>query len=138
MTSVENSDAEANPQYEGWRIVAASSAAVFCSMVVFYTFALLLKPLTEEFSWSRSAASSAFGAMTLGAALSAPIVGRLLDRFGPKWIGAPSIAIVGCAFASLAFLTSSRAHFYAVYIAIGVASTGTSAVVYSRAIAGWF
>jgi MFS family permease len=122
ISAARNPGAETGVDYEGWRVVAASAAAVFCTTVVFYSFAVLVRPLTEDFSWSRSAVSSAFGVMTLGAALSAPIVGQLFDRFGPKWISGPSLAIVGCAFASLSLLTPSRAHLYAVYIIIGVAS----------------
>ena len=41
------------------------------------TFAVLLKPLSEEFSWSREAVSSAFAAMTVSIAVSAPVVGLL-------------------------------------------------------------
>jgi nitrate/nitrite transporter NarK len=137
-SAVHESRTEATASAEGWPVVAASSAAVFCTTAVFYTFAVLLKPLTDELSWSRSDVSSAFGAMTMGAAVSAPMAGHLFDRFGPRWISGPALALVGCAFASLALLTSSRAHLYATYTLIGVASTGTSAVVYARAIAGWF
>ena len=131
-------DSEESVRYDGWPVVAASSAGVFLTTTVFFTFAVLLKPLTEEFSWSRAAVSTAFGCLTLGAAVSAPVVGQLFDRFGPAWISAPCLATVGVAFASLSLLTPHLPHLFAVYLVIGLATTGTSAVVYSRAIASWF
>jgi predicted MFS family arabinose efflux permease len=131
-------ESEESLGYEGWPVVAASGAAVFCTTLVFFTFAVLLKPLTEELGWSRGAVSTAFACLTLGAALSAPVVGQLFDRFGPARISGPCLAIVGVAFASLSLLTPRLPHLYAVYLVIGLATTGTSAVVYSRAISSWF
>src|SRR5689334_4777039 len=60
---------ELNPAYEGWRVAAAASAGVFLSFasVLVYTFGVFLKPLSQEFGWSRQAVSAAFGiaAMTV-------------------------------------------------------------------------
>jgi MFS family permease len=76
--------------------------------------------------------------MTLASALSAPLVGHLFDRLGPKWICGPSLTVAGCAFASLMWLTPRLWHLYAVFGLIGLATTGASYIVYSRVIASWF
>jgi MFS family permease len=99
---------------------------------------VLLKPLSEEFAWSREAVSSAFASMTLAAALTAPLMGSLFDRLGPQRISGPCLLVSGCAFASLALLTPRLWHLYVVFTAVGLVTTGTSAVVYSRAVASWF
>ena len=68
---------EATFAYPGWRVTVASSIGVFVSFgsLLVYTFGIFLKPLTEEFAWSRQAVSLAFGiaAMALAAALDAPV-----------------------------------------------------------------
>ena len=46
---------EASVHYEGWRVAAASAVGVLCATVPFYSFSILLKPLTAEFAWSREA-----------------------------------------------------------------------------------
>jgi MFS family permease len=125
-------------RYQGWRAVAGSGVGVFFGSAFVLTFAVLLKPLSEEFSWSREAVSSAFAAMTVSIAVSSPVVGLLADRFGPRPIAGPSLMLAACAFASLSALTASLWHLYAVYVLIGLASAGTSIVVYSRIISGWF
>ena len=124
--------------YAGWRVVAGSGAGVFFASLAFYTFSVLLKPLTQEYGWSREEVSRAFGAMTLGAALASPFIGSLFDRLGSRWICGVCLAISGSAFASLVLLTPHLWHFYAVSTLIGLATPGTSLVVYSRAIASWF
>ena len=62
---------ETDFRYEGWRVAGAASVGVFVSFasLLVYTFGVLLKPLAEEFSWSREAVSAAFGiaAMTVAA-----------------------------------------------------------------------
>jgi MFS family permease len=102
------------------------------------TFPVLLKPLTDEFSWSREAVSRAYAAMTLAVAVSAPVVGQLVDRVGPRRVVGPLLVVPACAFASLALLTANLWHLYAVFLVIGLAVPGNSPVVYSRVVASWF
>lgn len=123
---------------EGWRVTAAAAAGVFCTTTFVLTFSILLKPLADEFAWSREAVSSAFASMTLATAVSAPLVGHLVDRWGPRVVVGPLMLVAACAFTSLAALTPHLWHLYAIYALIGVAVPGNSPVVYSRVMASWF
>lgn len=125
-------------RYEGWRVVAASCVGVFFSALPFYMFAVFLKPLSEEFSWSREAVSSAFGMMAAAVALSAPLVGRLFDHLGVRRVVVPFLALSGCAIASLSALTPHLWHLYAVFAVLGMAASGTSTLPHSRAVSTWF
>lgn len=129
---------ESDPRYEGWRVVAATGGGVFVVSLFFFTFPVFLKPLSDEFAWSRETVSAAYAAMTLASALSAPLVGYLFDRSGARWISGPCLAVAGCGFASLAWLTPRVWHLYAVFALIGLVTTGASYIVYSRVIATWF
>ena len=129
---------EGTLHYEGWAVVAASAIAVFFVSIFFFTFPLFLKPLADEFSWSREAIAAAYAAMTLASALSAPVIGLLVDRCGPRWICAVCLTVAGSAFASLGILTDRLWVWYGVFALIGAASAGTSSVVYSRVICSWF
>lgn len=129
---------EESLRYQGWRVATASGVGVFFAALFVFTFAVLLRALSHEFSWSREAISSAYGAMTLSSALAAPVMGQLVDRWGPKVIVGPSLVLGASAFASLSVLTPHLWHLYLVYVLIGLATAGTSPVVYSRVISGWF
>ena len=129
---------ESSRHYPGWRVVWACGVGAFFASIPFQVFGVFLRPISEEFSWSRESASGAYAAMALLAAVSAPIIGRVIDRQGARRVIVPSLTIVSAAVASLSMLTPSRAHLYAVYGVIGFAAIGASAVAYSRVIFSWF
>ena len=131
---------ESDPRYEGWRVALASSAGVFVSFasLLVYTFGIFLKPLAEEFSWSRESVSAAFGIAAMTVAVCSPALGHLLDRVAPRRVIVPCLVIFGVAFASLSLLTPHLWHLYAVFLVLGVVGNGTAQMAYSRAVASWF
>jgi predicted MFS family arabinose efflux permease len=131
---------ESSPGYEGWRVAAASAVGVFVSFasLLVYTFGVFLKPLAEEFRWSREAISAAFGIAAMTVAVCSPPLGYLLDRISPRRIILPCLTIFGCAFASLSLLTPRLWHFYAVFVVLGIVGNGTAQMAYSRAVSSWF
>ena len=121
-------------------MAAASAVGVFVSFasLLVYTFGVFLKPLAEEFSWSREAVSAAFGIAAMTVALCSPPLGYLLDRVHPRRIIVPCLAVFGCAFASLSLLTPHLWHLYAVFVVFGIVGNGTAQMAYSRAVTSWF
>ncbi len=126
--------------YPGWRVAAAASGAVFFSFasLLVYTFSVFLKPITQEFHWSREAASMAFGLAALCVAVCSPVLGALLDRVTPRRILIPCFAVFGTAFASLGLLTRHLWHLYLVFIVLGIVGNGTAHLAYSGALTSWF
>src|SRR5215470_14969015 len=77
---------ESDLGYRGWRVVLAASLGVmggFGSLFV-YTFAVFVKPLSAEFGWNREAISVGFAIAAMTVGFSSPIIGRLIDRVGPR------------------------------------------------------
>jgi MFS family permease len=118
--------------------VAASGVSVCLSAVAVYSFAIFLIPLSNEFGWSREELSSAFGAMAIASALAAAPIGFINDRLGARRVVSSALLLGGLLFASLSLLTARLWHFYVVFAAIGVATTGASSVGYARAVSSWF
>ena len=131
---------ENRPGYQGWRVAAASAVGVFVSFasLLVYTFGIFLKPLSEEFGWSREAVSAAFGIAAMTVAACSPGLGYLLDRYPARRVVVPSLIVFGAAFASLARLTPPIWHLYATFIVLGIVGNGTAQMAYSRTVAGWF
>lgn len=131
---------ESSVRYEGWRVAVASGAGVFVSFasLLVYTFGVFLKPLADEFAWSREAVSASFGIAAVTVAVCSPGLGYLLDRVPPRRVIVPSVAVFGAAFASLALLTPRLLHLYAVFLVLGVVGNGTAQMAYSRAVTSWF
>lgn len=126
--------------YYGWRVVLAACLGVmvgFGSLYV-YTFGVFMKPLSAEFGWSREAISRGFGLAALSMAVGSPIIGTWLDRYGPRRIILPCLAVYGCGIASLALLRPHLWQFYATCILLGAVGNGAAHLAYSRAISTWF
>jgi MFS family permease len=126
--------------YYGWRVVLAACLGVmagFGSLFV-YTFAVFVKPLSAQFGWNREAISLGFGlaAVTLG--VVSPLLGRWIDRFGPRRIILPCMTVYCVAIISLAFLRSQLWQFYVTCIVLGLVGNGAAHLAYSRSISTWF
>jgi MFS family permease len=131
---------ETDFRYEGWRVAGASSVGVFVSFasLLVYTFGVFLKPLAEEFAWSRESVSAAFGIAAMTVAACSPPLGYLFDRVRPTRIIVPSLIVFGAAFASLSLLTPHLWHLYTIFFVLGVVGNGTAQMAYSRAVSSWF
>jgi predicted MFS family arabinose efflux permease len=129
---------ETDLRYEGWRVALAGATGVFLASLFVYTFGMFLKPLSEEFSWSREEVSSAYGMAAFMSAVFATPLGLLLDRYRPTVVIVPCVIAVACGFVSLWAMTPHLWHLYATFAVLGVAATGMSAMGYSRAVSSWF
>jgi nitrate/nitrite transporter NarK len=126
--------------FYGWWIVlvAGIGLSVHAAPIVTFTFGVFLKSFSQEFSWSRGQASLAVSLSTLGIAVAAPFLGRLVDRFGARRVILPSTLLFGVGVLSLYFLSAHLWHFYAIFLFLGVLGSGTTAVPYSKVISRWF
>ncbi|MGC1907404.1 MAG: MFS transporter [Candidatus Acidiferrum sp.] len=131
---------EFNVRYYGWRVVMAACFGVmagFGSLFV-YTFAVFVKPLSAAFGWNRESISLGFGLAAITLGLISPLLGRWIDRFGPRHIILPCMTVYCCAILSLAFLHSHLWQFYATCLVLGIVGNGAAHLAFSRSISTWF
>ena len=136
----ENRRGKQSRVFHGWWIVTVSAIGLlFCYIsTVGFTFGVFTNPLIEEFGWSRTEISLAFSLSLIAMCLAMPVVGPLVDRYGPKRVIIPSILVLGLSLASLYFLPDSLLCFYGIYIVAGMAGGGSSMMPYSKAVSYWF
>jgi MFS family permease len=80
------------------------------------TYAVFLLPLERAFGWTRSQATGVYSIYLLVNGFTAPLVGLLFDRLGPRWVYGAGVACLGAAF----FLASGIASLWQFYLFIGV------------------
>ncbi len=131
---------ESSLRYPGWTVTGAAFVGVMVSFapIVPFTFSLFLNPLHDAFGWKREALSGAFALAALTVALVSPLIGLLLDRFPPRRILLPAIAIFAAALASLSTLGPGIARFYLTYFVLGLVANGTAQFAYTRTVLTWF
>ena len=105
--------------FYGWWVVLATCVGltVHIGPIIVSTFGIFLKPLSQEFGWSRTQISLAFSLATLVATVAVPFIGRLVDRFGARRVILPAVLLFGLSVLSLSFLSAHLWRFYALFSA---------------------
>jgi MFS family permease len=114
--------------FYGWWVVLASVVGLLLSVAPVFSFTLgvFIKPLSQEFSWSRAEISLGYALCTLLLSGVTPLVGRLVDRYSARRIVVPSLFIFGLCLTSFYFLSASIWHLYASYLLIGLIGSGST------------
>ncbi len=124
----------------GWRPLLASSFGNGSGLsgIPFYTFGVFVVPLVAAFGWTRGQVSIAASFLILGTAITAPIIGSIIDRFGARRVGILSMIALALGYGLLTQLGGSIALFYAAWLAMSLIGGGTTPVVWTRTVALWF
>jgi MFS family permease len=124
--------------YYGWVIVVALALTETISWgILFYTFAVVMPAMEAELGWSRVAMTGAFSLALLASGVAAPLVGRWLDRRGPRLLmtlGSIVATLLVVAWSAVEQLAS----FYLIWLGIGITM---AAVLYEPAfvvVNAWF
>lgn len=123
--------------FYGWVIVVAG---LFLSLIMYGVidaFAVMFKPIAEEFQWDRATVSVASMINWLSFGVSGLVCGVLSDRYGSRWvmIGGGVIFIIGT------FLMSQVGSLWQLYFFFGViiaAGRSAAGVPLTALVTKWF
>ena len=123
--------------FYGWFVVAGSVLVVFGVAGSQFSFGVFLKPMTEDFGWSRTTLSLAFGITFMLSGLLRPLAGYLADRYSPKLVALSGVALLGVMLLLLPFI-NNLLHLYLIFsvMALGITlGTGSSM---AKIVSAWF
>ncbi len=126
------------PLYYGWVVTAATGGIGFANAAsAISILTIFVVPISEEFGWGRTeiAGATTVGAI-LGAAL-APVVGRLVDRFGSRIVLVVSGTVIGLACLYLSAM-QTLIGFYLAFTALRIADQGGVKIGTSVTTGKWF
>jgi MFS family permease len=72
------------PIFYGWIVVAVAFVTMGLAVNARTAFSLLFAPILAEFGWDRAVTAGAFSFGFLVTAAVSPLLGRLMDRRGPR------------------------------------------------------
>src|SRR5262245_32517650 len=111
-------------------VTLAGASGVSSSFAVFYS------TLLQSFDWSHAGGASVYAVNQLVLAASAPFMGGLLDRFGPRGLFPAAATVVSVAWIACGTVRTLGQFilFYGVFSALGQTALSLAMVVVSR----WF
>ena len=104
------------PFFYGWIVVAVTFVTMGIGVNARTSFSLLFSPIIDEFGWQRGVTAGAFSFGFVVSAIFSPLIGRLMDRTGPRTVMELGVLLMAAGLL-LAPLTSEPWH---LYLTIGV------------------
>ncbi len=123
--------------YRGWWVVSAPFlAAALGTGAGQYGFGIFIEPLEETFGWTRSQISASLSFTAVGS-LIAPLLGRIMDKYGARQIMAVSLALTAVGYLLRPFMTELW-HWYALSLLQYSGYTGASMLPAGKLVGLWF
>lgn len=124
--------------FYGWWVVLASSVIIFLGTgILFYSFGVFIKPLQEQFGWSRTAISGAVAVWAVMYGFAGPAVGVLLHKYGAKPVIIGSALLAGTSYLLFGWLQELPQLFGLMFFA-GIGAAGVTLVPNQTLISNWF
>ena len=123
--------------YYGWYVLAGSALVVFGVLGMQFSFGVFLKPMTEEFGWSRATLSLAFGITFMISGLLRPLAGYLADRYSAKWAALSGVIVMGVMLLVLP-LVNNLPQLYIVFSVMSIGLTLGTGPILIKVVSAWF
>jgi len=104
------------PFFYGWIIIAVTFVTMAIGVNARTAFSLFFPPIIDEFGWERGITAGAFSFGFVASAIVSPLIGRVMDRLGPRTVMELGVALMAGGLL-LAPLTTQPWH---LYLTIGV------------------
>ncbi|MFC2018666.1 MFS transporter [Chloroflexota bacterium] len=122
----------------GWWIVGASFIiAIYTGGAIFYGFTAIFEPIADEMGWGYAQVALGASIRGLETGLLSPLMGFLVDRWGPRRL-IFSGGIIGCMGLLLLSRTTSLATFYGASVLIAVGTSCCDLTVLMTTVVRWF
>jgi MFS family permease len=124
--------------FHGWRMVGAGAAIQFLqSSLLLQSFGAYVAVLQEDRGWSKTELSFAAALHQLEAAILGPLLGWIIDRFGPHGLIRAGVLLIGAGFMLLSGIDSLAA-FYGAFVVIALGSSFCGFFPLNVSVIYWF
>lgn len=107
------------------------------SPLIFMSFSVYLLPIVRDTGWDRDFIAGSMGAAMIAIGLTPPVVGWLINRYGPHRIATIFFPLFGLAIVMLGLPTTPELFILALVVS-GLLAAGQTSVLYVYCLSGWF
>jgi MFS family permease len=126
------------PFFYGWVVVAVTFVTMGIGVNARTAFSLFFPPILQEFGWERGVTAGSFSFGFIVSAIVSPLIGRLMDRAGPRAVMELGVALMGGGLL-LAPLTREPWHLYVtIGVMVGAGSVCLGYSGFSQFLPNWF
>jgi len=126
------------PFFYGWVIIAVAFVTVALSVTARTAFSLVFPPIVEEFGWDRGLAAGAFSFGFLVSAVLSPMIGRLMDRRGPRFVIEIGVLVMAAGLLGATQIASPWQLYATLGVLVGGGANCMSFSVQSQYLPNWF
>jgi MFS family permease len=123
---------------EGWKVVASAFIGSTLAAMVFFSHGIFMKPLQQEFGWTRAELTGAAMLFSLSSAIAMILVGQLIGKFGPRRLVLVGWLLAISSFAMLSLIERNLAVYYLVWFFLGITVATSGAITLSACVIPWF
>ena len=123
--------------FYGWFVLVGCALVTFGISGGHHSFGVFLKPMTEEFGWSRTTISLAFGITYMISGLLRPLAGYLADRYSPKAAGLSGVVVMGLMLLLIPFI-ENLIQLYVLFAIMSIGITLGSGPILTKVVSAWF
>ena len=124
--------------FYGWVVVAIAFVTMSIAISARTSFSLLYPEMLAEFGWSSALTAGAYSLGFVASITLLPVVGGLMDRFGPRLIVPLGAVLVAAGFIVLRTATDPVGLYVAMGLLIVNGSMAMSYIVHSMFLPKWF
>jgi MFS family permease len=126
------------PFYYGWLIVLIAFVTMAIGVTARTTFSLLMPPLIDEFGWDRGLAAGAFSFGFLVSAVLGPIVGRVMDRRGPRVVILSGVVLLSSGLLLAPYIAQPWHLYLTLGVLVGGGANMMTYTAHSQFLPNWF
>ena len=127
------------PVYYGWYIVSVIFLVGFVKAgFTGFLFSIFLKPMSEDFGWTRTMTVGAVTIGTVGAAFLGAAVGPYLDRYGPKYLVSGAAFLLGASAIAVSQVNSLWVFYLFFFVGRAMSQSIMGDSLSSAIVSKWF
>ncbi len=124
--------------FYGWTIVAVALVSLGFWMGIRSSFSVFYVALLDDFSWSRGDSAGVQSLALIAYTVCAPLVGGMIDRYGPRRVIAAGILVHALGLMLCATMKGLGQFYFYYGVIAGAGITAIGIVAYSAIISHWF
>jgi MFS family permease len=124
----------------GWPTLTGSFLGIGVSLVslTYYSAGIWVKPWQEAFGWSRAEIGTGQSLMTVTLILSAPLAGKLIDRYGLRSVSTISLLLYAFGLLAVSKMTGELWLYYVLAVSFTLVGVASTPLGFTRAVNAWF